>query len=110
MTRFIFNSKLCSPFFALSLVIYSSKSLTVLVISHVLHLFKDVVIDLVCYRRNGHNEIDEPMFTQPLMYTKIRNLDPVVDIYANKLTEEKVVTPDEVTVTRLKLHCSIICA
>ena len=59
---------------------------------------KDVVIDLVCYRRNGHNEIDEPMFTQPLMYTKIRNLKPVVDLYAKQLIDETVVTEAEVKV------------
>lgn len=57
---------------------------------------KDVVIDLVCYRRNGHNEIDEPMFTQPLMYTKIRKTEAAVHKYAKQLIEEKVVTEDDV--------------
>ena len=49
---------------------------------------KDVVIDLVSYRRNGHNEIDEPMFTQPLMYRKIRQTKPILDKYAEKLIGE----------------------
>ncbi|XP_037957099.1 2-oxoglutarate dehydrogenase, mitochondrial-like [Teleopsis dalmanni] len=57
---------------------------------------KDVVIDLVCYRRNGHNEIDEPMFTQPYMYRKIEKMKNCLDLYAEKLIGEDVVTPDEV--------------
>uniref|UniRef100_A0A6M2DTF2 2-oxoglutarate dehydrogenase, mitochondrial n=1 Tax=Xenopsylla cheopis TaxID=163159 RepID=A0A6M2DTF2_XENCH len=57
---------------------------------------KDVVIDIVCYRRNGHNEIDEPMFTQPLMYTKIRETKPCLDKYADKLVAEGTVTAEEV--------------
>ncbi|XP_063914739.1 2-oxoglutarate dehydrogenase complex component E1-like isoform X6 [Zophobas morio] len=57
---------------------------------------KDVVIDIVCYRRNGHNEIDEPMFTQPLMYRKIRNTKSALEKYAENLIKEGVVTPDEV--------------
>lgn len=59
---------------------------------------KDVVIDIVCYRRNGHNEIDEPMFTQPLMYRKIKTTPPAVDKYALKLTNEGIVTAEEVKV------------
>lgn len=59
---------------------------------------KDVVIDIVSYRRNGHNEIDEPMFTQPLMYRKIRNTPPVLDKYAKTLTDDGVVTSEEVKV------------
>lgn len=57
---------------------------------------KDVVIDIVCYRRNGHNEIDEPMFTQPLMYSIIKKTKPVLDQYSEKLIKEGVVTQEQV--------------
>ena len=57
---------------------------------------KDVVIDIFCYRRYGHNEGDEPMFTQPLMYKTIKKHPPVTEIYAKRLTGEGVVTPDDV--------------
>ncbi|XP_058835198.1 2-oxoglutarate dehydrogenase complex component E1 isoform X1 [Topomyia yanbarensis] len=63
---------------------------------------KDVVIDLVSYRRNGHNEIDEPMFTQPLMYKKVRGIKPVLDIYANQLISEGCVNADEVKAVKDK--------
>ncbi len=57
---------------------------------------KPVVIDMFCYRRYGHNEGDEPAFTQPLMYKKIRNHETTQEIYAQKLIDEKVVTAGEV--------------
>jgi len=61
---------------------------------------KPVVIDMFCYRRYGHNEGDEPAFTQPLMYKKIRNHMPTQEIYANKLIAENVITSDEVDTIR----------
>jgi 2-oxoglutarate dehydrogenase E1 component len=63
---------------------------------------KDVVIDIVSYRRNGHNEIDEPMFTQPLMYKRVRQTKPVLDIYANQLIDEGCVSAEEVKSVREK--------
>ncbi len=56
----------------------------------------DVVIDMVCYRRHGHNEADEPAITQPIMYSKIRNHKSTREIYAAKLVEMGVVSEDEV--------------
>ncbi len=55
-----------------------------------------VVIDMFCYRRHGHNEGDEPSFTQPLMYKAIRSHPTTTEIYAKKLVGEDVVTDGEV--------------
>src|SRR6187401_255248 len=55
-----------------------------------------VVVDMFCYRRYGHNEGDEPMFTQPLMYKAIHHHPPASEIYTQKLVSEKLVTEGEV--------------
>ncbi|KAA5602449.1 2-oxoglutarate dehydrogenase E1 component [Blastochloris sulfoviridis] len=57
---------------------------------------KPVVIDMFCYRRFGHNEGDEPAFTQPLMYKRIRSHPTVLQMYGKKLVEEGVVTDGEI--------------
>ncbi len=56
---------------------------------------KPVVIDMFCYRRHGHNESDEPAFTQPLMYRRIKAHPTTVDIYSKQLVEQGVMTADE---------------
>ncbi len=56
---------------------------------------KDVVIDVVCYRRYGHSEGDEPYYTQPQMYERIKDRPPASRIYADKLIAEGVITEDE---------------
>merc|ERR1712110_701592 len=57
---------------------------------------KDVVVDIVGYRKHGHNEIDEPMFTQPIMYAVIKKHKDVLQLYSKKLQDEGTVTKDEV--------------
>ena len=56
---------------------------------------RDVVIDIICYRRFGHNEGDEPSFTQPLMYKKIRAQATTLTIYGNQLIQEGVLSKEE---------------
>lgn len=55
----------------------------------------DVVIDIVSYRKNGHNEIDEPMFTQPLMYKRVAKQVPTMRLYGQHLIDSGVVKQDE---------------
>jgi len=61
---------------------------------------RDVVIDMWCYRRFGHNEGDEPSFTQPLMYEKIRKHPKVSEIYAQRLVEDGVIDETFAAATR----------
>ena len=56
---------------------------------------KDVVVDLVCYRRHGHNETDEPSFTQPAMYALIDNLKPVRERYTESLVRRGEISPEQ---------------
>ena len=56
---------------------------------------RDVVLDMVCYRRYGHNEGDEPSFTQPLMYKKIKKQSTTLDKYGKRLVDESLLSIDD---------------
>ncbi len=57
---------------------------------------KDVVIDMFCYRRFGHNEGDEPMFTNPLMYKKIKKQKTTLQLYTERLVKDGLIPTDEI--------------
>ncbi|MBV8905264.1 MAG: multifunctional oxoglutarate decarboxylase/oxoglutarate dehydrogenase thiamine pyrophosphate-binding subunit/dihydrolipoyllysine-residue succinyltransferase subunit, partial [Acidobacteriia bacterium] len=57
---------------------------------------KDVVIDMICYRRHGHNEGDDPSYTQPVLYRKIKDHPPVGTLYAERLVREGVLAAEEI--------------
>ena len=56
---------------------------------------KDVVIDMFCYRRHGHNEGDDPSYTQPILYRKIKEHPSVGTLYGNRLVRERVIAAEE---------------
>ncbi len=70
--------------------------ITKLALDYRMRYKKDVVIDLMCYRRQGHNEADEPAVTQPLMYEAIRKLPTTRTNYANTLMKQGVIDKTEV--------------
>ena len=70
-------------------------SITRLALDYRMQFGKDVIIDINCYRRHGHNEADEPRVTQPLMYKTISGMPTTREIYADRLVTEGVITADE---------------
>ncbi len=65
---------------------------------------KDVVIDVIGYRKYGHNEADEPSFTQPLMYKLIKGRKSIKEIYEEQLLRNKEITPDEIKELEKEFH------
>src|SRR5579872_7056892 len=61
---------------------------------------KDVVIDMFCYRRHGHNEGDDPSYTQPILYRKIKDKPSVAVLYSDRLVREGVLADDDVAALR----------
>ncbi|MGB5278992.1 MAG: 2-oxoglutarate dehydrogenase E1 component [Gammaproteobacteria bacterium] len=68
---------------------------TQLALDYRMTFHNDVVIDLVCYRRHGHNEADEPMMTQPCMYRRIRDMQTACALYTARLEADGVIQPGE---------------
>ena len=61
---------------------------------------RDIVVDMICYRRFGHNEGDEPSFTQPIMYQKIKKHPSTLSVYAKKLIKEGTISEEEFTIMK----------
>ena len=68
---------------------------------------KPVVVDMFCYRKHGHNESDEPAFTQPLMYRAIRSHPTAVEIYSKRLIKEGVVTAQDVEAMQARFRAHL---
>jgi len=68
---------------------------------------RDVILDIFCYRRHGHNEADEPMFTNPIMYKAIANHPTTREIYARQLVEEGVISEAEADAMVKKFHAHL---
>lgn len=67
----------------------------------------DVVVDIVCYRKYGHNETDEPAFTHPIMYNRIKNSPSVASLYCERLEQEGSMTKEEEKAFRLEYRNSL---
>ncbi|MEJ2622434.1 MAG: 2-oxoglutarate dehydrogenase E1 component [Candidatus Thiodiazotropha sp.] len=80
---------------------------TRLAIDYRLTFQNDVVIDLVCYRRLGHNEADEPMMTQPEMYQRIRSMPTTRQLYAQRLVEDGLISAEDVEEMRESYRTSL---
>lgn len=65
---------------------------------------KDVMLDMIGYRYYGHNEVDEPSFTQPVMYAKIRSMPTPPKRYEEQLVSEGVISADEISKLREQIE------
>lgn len=70
---------------------------------------RDVVVELICYRRHGHNEGDEPAFTQPIMYKQISVRPPINQIYSEQLLQEGIVSQEKLVVVEQKVSQTMEC-
>lgn len=71
---------------------------------------KDVFIDLVGYRRNGHNEADDPRITQPLMYEKIKGKELISEVYARHLVQQGIIESDYLSGLRKQVYADLFAA
>ena len=78
-----------------------------LCVDYRLHFKADIVLDIVCYRRHGHNESDEPAFTQPVMYDAIRNKATTLTVYTESLVKRNAATADELAAMKAAFEANL---